>query len=226
MMPRSAAALFASTSSTTTPVCCGAMPSFARIFSVIGPKTKPRSGRTLRAVSPACDGVGSDLALSAWDFANYNRDGLPSAVAPNNELGDTTDCAPRYLAIEASWREHVPIANLQNDVAVGQTSIGGRAVVLNFCNDSAVTFWDADGRRNVGRHLLDVGTDPRRVSPRPWSSRLRMMNWASFPGMANPRPTELFSLPGFTSAVLTPTTFPFISKTGPPELPGLSAASI
>jgi len=48
---------------------------------------------------------------------------------------------------------------------------------------------------------------------------------AEFEGMAKPIPIEP-DLPGAIIAVLIPTTFPFKSKRGPPELPTLIEASV
>ena len=89
--------------------------------------------------------------------------------------------------------------------------MGGRAVVVNVGDDRAEHGWKPDGRCDVRRHLLDMGTDPPELNAtivqQTMDDELDVVA-----GNGQPRPTELFSLPGFTSAVLTPTTFPLYRR--------------
>ena len=49
---------------------------------------------------------------------------------------------------------------------------------------------------------------------------------AVFEGTAYPTPTKKFWPTGFSTAVLMPITSPCALKSGPPELPGFTAASV
>ena len=76
----------------------------------------------------------------------------------------------------------------------------------------------------VGGHLLvdhrEVDTDPRPAISSPARARA-MIGFAKSIGMANPMPCA-----SVETAVLMPMTWPALLTSGPPELPGLMAASV
>ena len=107
-----------------------------------------------------------------------------------------------------------------DDIAGLKPSRLTRAARLDADDERASLHRQLIGVGHLGRHADGHDAEEARTT-RPWASRVATIGLMVLAEMANPMPWA-----EAISAVLIPTTSPLRFKRGPPELPGLMAASV
>ncbi len=148
-----------------------------------------------------------------------------AAVAPDDDLGGLSDRGHRDHVDQVVEIDDVDPGEAEHDVSGAEAGLGGRRGLVDHVDPGASRPLHAqrDGvflRRTPGAR--STPSAPRVT--RPWAISSFMIHRARLIGMLNPTP----SLPPPLDAIelLIPITSPFMLTSGPPELPGLIAASV